>query len=226
MRFPWTRPPPPPPPPPGRLQDLVNVLAAFFLKASHWQASETQVIVISLLAVVAVLCLVLAKKPKPLDSRHLHDQAPAPATSEQAPIAELSTTMRTLSELDDRLVERLQRGDIRLLRCSWLCSQPADLRLPTRQDLEQLEREGTTPSPLLSHDEAVKLIRQCDRSTGILSHGWLSPGHCDPCSARVSVVQQALRDHRRIAGLFWDQASARSHTLLRCPIHLHVHAVR
>ena len=37
--------------------------------------------------------------------------------------------------------------------------------------------------------------------------GWLSPGDCDPCGARVVVVQRALRKYPRIAGFFWEHAA-------------------
>ena len=67
----------------------------------------------------------------------------------------------------------LEAGDIRLVRSSWLLTLPEDYRIQRRQDLEALERSGTSPSPpLLSPKEAVALIRKGDRSAGSLSYGW------------------------------------------------------
>ena len=46
--------------------------------------------------------------------------------------------LRELRLLDSDLVASLQRGDIRLLRATWLCAQPDGFRLPNRQELEAL----------------------------------------------------------------------------------------
>jgi len=122
-----------------------------------------------------------------------------------------SLEVRILSSLDDRLVWVLHTGDIRLLRTAWLLSQPEGYRIQNRQKLEELEKAGE--SPLLTREEAVKLIRQGNRGVGGLSYGWLSPGNPDPAGKRVEVVCQALR-HKRysyIEGLFWECV------LLRCP---------
>ena len=43
---------------------------------------------------------------------------------------------------------------------SWLLKQPDNYRISKRQDLEELEMNGATPSPLLSPDEAVRGIRK------------------------------------------------------------------
>ena len=55
--------------------------------------------------------------------------------------------------LKDLKSHRLDAGDIRILRASWLC-QPSVARLARRQDLEQLERGGD--SPFLSANEAFR----------------------------------------------------------------------
>ena len=81
-----------------------------------------------------------------------------------------------LSALDDRLCEALKVAHIRLLRSSWLLSQPEGYRIQHRQALEELEQKGASPTPLLSAEEAVALVRRCDRSAGALTYGWLSPG--------------------------------------------------
>ena len=58
-----------------------------------------------------------------------------------------------LTPLDDRLVKVLLKGDIRVLRCTWLITRPDGYRLQTRQELEALERSGGE-KPLLSLEEA------------------------------------------------------------------------
>ena len=78
---------------------------------------------------------------------------------------------KALTALDDQLVAALERRDVRLVRPAWLLAQPEGYRMQRRQALEELERGGASPSPLLSPDEAVQLIRRGDRSVGALSYG-------------------------------------------------------
>jgi len=114
-----------------------------------------------------------------------------------------------LSGLDDRLAEALRAGDIKLLRVSWLrrlrglLRQPDWRSLRRRQELEALRAE----SPFLSTEEAVALLRRGNRGVGALTHGWLSPGECDPDGARLDMVLAALDEHPHIEGVFWDYAS-------------------
>ena len=77
------------------------------------------------------------------------------------------------------VIEALARAYIRLLRCEWLLAQPDDYIIENRQQLEERERNGE--SPLLKPAEAVALVRRADRSAGVLSHGWLSPGNVRAC---------------------------------------------
>ena len=88
----------------------------------------------------------------------------------------LTDVLQALTSLDDRLVAVLERGDIRLVRSEWAERQPPDFKMPMRQELEKLEEEGASPSPLLSPAEAVALIREANRSVGVTSHPWLSAG--------------------------------------------------
>ena len=81
-----------------------------------------------------------------------------------------------LTALDDRLIEVLGAGDIRLVRSAWLLAQPAGYRIVRRQDLEALERTGVSPSPLLRPDEAVALVREGRRCVGALTYGWCVAG--------------------------------------------------
>ena len=93
-----------------------------------------------------------------------------------------------LAALDDRLVVVLSRGDIRLVRSSWLLAQPPGFRVPHRQ---ALERSGVSPSPLLSSKEAEELLRRGKRGVGVLSHAWLSPGNPDPMGKRMEITKGA-----------------------------------
>ena len=117
--------------------------------------------------------------------------------------------LRELSKLDDRLIERVEAGDIRFVRPSWL-KQASTTRILRRQDLEALEASGEC-SPLLSTSEAVALIKQCDRSTGALTYGWQSPGSPDIAGTRLEVVRQALAENEHIQALFWDFSSLHQH---------------
>ena len=115
----------------------------------------------------------------------MEEEAPAPSparTAEQASYEQEQSaegdaprlpeeTRTLLSELDDRLVEVLQGGDIALLRTAWLLALPEGKHLVRRQELEVIE--GITP--LLTPQEAVGAIRAGNRSVGALSHGWMSP---------------------------------------------------
>ena len=118
--------------------------------------------------------------------------------------------LEELRRLDDGLVAALLRGDIRLVRTSWLRATPAGYVLQDRRALEELERQlpehNRGESPLLTNEEAVKLIRCADRRVAVLSHGWLTAGHCDPDAARVAVVVRALTLSSHLQALFWDYA--------------------
>ena len=132
--------------------------------------------------------------------------------------------------LDDRLIEALERGDIRFLRSAWLNQQPDWYQLKWRQELERFDCDGPE-SPLMSSMEAAALVRKGNRAAGALTHGalmcasipwhiacalpsrtlpfagWLSMGDPDPAGQRMQVVRQALAKNPHIEGLFWECAS-------------------
>ena len=141
-----------------------------------------------------------------LDNDDDDDDAVRPTVTIGAPSEEM---IRVLSGLDDRLADALRAGDVKLLRVSWLrrlrrlLRQPDWRSLRRRQELEALRAE----SPFLSAEEAVALLRRGTRGVGALTHGWLSPGECDPDGARLDVVLAALDEHPHIEGVFWDYAS-------------------
>ena len=121
--------------------------------------------------------------------------------------AAASSVFGVLSSLDDRLVTVLSRGDIRLLRASWLVSQPNGYRIKRRQELEELELRldpGEKLGPLLSPDEAIALVRRGTRCVGALSYGWLMGGSADPVGARVALLQQTLAELSYIEAIFWE----------------------
>ena len=111
---------------------------------------------------------------------------------------------QALTAFDDRLVEALANAVIRLVCAAWLLAQPTDFRMPFRQQLEELERSGASPSPLLSPAAAVALIRQGKRGAGAITHGWLSPGDPDPAGRRMQVVRRAIKARPHIKGLFFE----------------------
>ena len=113
---------------------------------------------------------------------------------------------RALSAFDDRLAGALRAAIIRLLRAEWLLAQPEDFKLPYRQQLEELEKSGTSPSPLLSPEEAVALLLQGDRSLGAVTHGWLSPGDPDPAGRRMKLLRRVLKERRYIVAIFFECA--------------------
>ena len=91
-----------------------------------------------------------------------------------------------LTALDDKLVQALKRGDIRLVDPAWLLAQPDDYRMQRRQALEELERGGASPSPLLPPEEAVRLLRLGDRSVGAVSYGETPWEHAVPLSLSLA----------------------------------------
>ena len=110
-----------------------------------------------------------------------------------------------LSRLDDGLVQTLQSGHIRLLSSQWVLALPDDARIQRRQDLEEDEQAGR--SPLLSPEDAVRLVLSGERAVGVLSYGWLSPGNPDPAGMRLRALKHALSECTHIRAVFWDYAS-------------------
>ena len=86
------------------------------------------------------------------------------------------TVIATLAKLDEEtgVVNALEHGYIRLVDSQWLLAQLADYRIENRQALERRETQGE--SPLLQPAKAVELVHRANRSVGVVSHGWLSPG--------------------------------------------------
>ena len=147
------------------------------------------------------------------DDTNLDDIDDDDAMQPTVPMGAPPEIIRVLSGLDDRLADALRAGDIKLLRVSWLrrlrrlLRQPNERRLKRRQELEALFLAPGKKPPLLSAEEAVALLRRGNRGVGALTHGWLSPGECDPDGARLDMVLAALDEHPHIEGVFWDYAS-------------------
>ena len=132
---------------------------------------------------------------------------PEAAPSGLTPGTPLPSKLRqALTELDKIVIDVLLRGAIRLLCVKWLLMQPDNFKLPNRQKLEEIERSGVLPSPLLSCKEAAALVERGDRSIGALTYGWLSPGDPDPDGSRMRVLRRALA-RLAIEALFWDFGS-------------------
>jgi len=117
-----------------------------------------------------------------------------------------------LSVLDQRLLETLHCGAIRLVRSKWLLESGVE-RMPYRQQLEEMEKEVEEKgeSPLLSPAEAMSLVARGDRSVGSLTYGWPSAGHPDPEGVRLREVRRVLAAKKHIAAIFWDYASLHQH---------------
>jgi hypothetical protein len=113
---------------------------------------------------------------------------------------------QALTELDKIVIRVLMCGAIRLLCVKWLLMQPDNFKMPNRQELEALEKNGTSPSPLLSPQEAAALVKRGDRSIGALTYGWLMLGDPDPAGSRMRVLRRALA-RLAIEALFWDFGS-------------------
>jgi len=128
---------------------------------------------------------------------------------EAAPGTPLPPKLRqALTELDKIIILVLLRGAVRLLCVKWLLMQPANFKMPNRQALEEIEKSGVSPSPLLNPQEAAALVERGDRSIGALTYGWLSPGDPDPDGSRIRVLRRALKGMAiRIEALFWDFGS-------------------
>ena len=82
----------------------------------------------------------------------------------------INDTSKALSNLDAKLIDALKAGYVRLLRSTWLLQQPTTYQLQWRQKLEQLDGLGMN-SALLTPEEAVALVRCCNRSVGALTYG-------------------------------------------------------
>ena len=96
-----------------------------------------------------------------LDEERSHvPQSPMQQAEEDAP----DEVLAPLFALDEGVVNALERGDIRLLRRSWLLARPDDSRIENRQALERREAQGE--SPLLSGQEAVALLKRGTRGVG------------------------------------------------------------
>ena len=121
-----------------------------------------------------------------------------------------------LGKLDTNLAAALDRGDIVLLRVTFLHSLA---KLQYRQVLESPSwcicpwQRDANISPFLSSAEAVSLLRDSRRKIGALTYGWGSGGDPDPDAAYLRAVQTALRDAScsHIEALFWDYASLYQH---------------
>ena len=111
-----------------------------------------------------------------------------------------------LSAFDRPLVKALDEAVIRVASVAWLLAQSDDFTMPYRQQLEELERGGASPSPLLSPKEAAALVQQGDRSLGAVTHAWLCPGNPDPQGRRMKVLRKALKALPHIKGLFFECA--------------------
>lgn len=104
-------------------------------------------------------------------------------------------------KIDAPLREALWRGDIRLLRCSWLLSSSELNRMSRSQELPD--------AAFFSPEQAAQLLDRADRSVLALSYRWLTSAHPEPQGTTLEAVRRYLASDAQAAecGLFWDYAS-------------------
>ena len=96
------------------------------------------------------------------------------------------------------MYDALSDGTIRLLRCSWLRSQPAGFVLDRRQDLP--------PDAFCSDTVAAQLLLHQKRLICALSYGWLTKMHCDPHGLHARKVIDFLNSGAaaHFEAIFWE----------------------
>lgn len=111
-----------------------------------------------------------------------------------------------MTKLDDRLVQTLLDGDVRLVKASWFKEQ---LRLKESKSriLDRQTMERDFPEGLCEPQAAAELIRGCGRKVGVLSYGWLTPDNPDPMGDRFKLLGDALDEQKHIEAVFWDYPS-------------------
>lgn len=112
-----------------------------------------------------------------------------------------------LGEMDESVIDALEKGTLRLVSTDFLLGCPDGYKLPRLQELE------AQPRALLAPQKAADLMRGGERQVLVLSYGWLSMGDPDPQGKRFEAVKEALAWFkannllRTGAGLFWDFGS-------------------
>ena len=123
-------------------------------------------------------------------------------------------------KIDGPLLAGLRRGDLRLLRCSWLLDHAeVALRVPVGGDkggktvLRMLRCQDLPDAAFFTPEEAAALLQRRDRSVLALSYGWLTAAHPEPDGTTFAAVLKYLRAEpsARACGLFWDFASCAIH---------------
>ena len=131
-------------------------------------------------------------------------EAVGPATTYEITTEDILNALRGH---DERFLQALVAGHIKLLRTSWLRSQPTGWKMLRRQDLEMLEASDPSQQPFLSTDEAAAALSAGDRRIAVLSYGWLTQPHPDPYGRTVAAVRTHLERQPALVGLFWDYGS-------------------
>ncbi|EOD20386.1 hypothetical protein EMIHUDRAFT_242059 [Emiliania huxleyi CCMP1516] len=115
--------------------------------------------------------------------------------------------------IDEPVHERLLAGDVRLLRCSWLMDHEASNAAFDRDERGTpiIRRLQDLPdAAFASPAEAEALYSAGERKVLVLSHGWQTPGHCDPHGTTLERVRAFLATKAAAHSeclLFWDMAS-------------------
>jgi hypothetical protein len=115
------------------------------------------------------------------------------------------------TKIDGDLVVQLARGNIRLLRCSWLMSYELEAALGTDPltGAKFMPRfQDLPPEAFFTPEEAEALFKRGDRSVLVLSYGW---NRCAPPSDPTGITLAAVRRYLTSQGaavmqlaLFWE----------------------
>ena len=107
------------------------------------------------------------------------------------------------ASIDAPLRDRLADGTIRLLRVDWLLSPTADMALgrDTTTGAPILRRRQELPSSaFFGFAQAAAMLGDSKRSILVLSHGWQTAKHPDPCGATLLAIRRFLASDRCHSG--------------------------
>jgi len=129
-------------------------------------------------------------------------------------LLELDVRLESIGDAIDGPVRKvLLAGDVRLLRCAWLMDRAvSDAAFDRDERGTPIIRclQGLPEEAFASPAEAEALYSAGERKVLVLSHGWQTPGHCDPHGTTLERVRAFLATDAAAHSdclLFWDMAS-------------------
>ena len=114
-----------------------------------------------------------------------------------------------LSALDERLMEALLSGAIKLLRSDFLIGESCGKKIMRRRDYEQLEQQLGEHKVFLPPHEAAKVLETNKRAVGALTYGWTAHDDPDVTGGYLSSLQHFLKCKHgaHVKAVFWDYPS-------------------